>query len=62
MRLLDVNDNAPQFSSSSYASSVLLKDAEVGRLLLTLDAADRDAGNNSLITYRWVLEVDQRDQ
>lgn len=57
MRLLDVNDNAPEFSSSSYVSSVLLKDAEAGQLLLRLAAADRDAGSNSLVTYRSVLEA-----
>lgn len=50
--LLDVNDNVPQFSSSSYVSTVLLKEAEEGKLLLTLSASDRDAGNNSLIAYR----------
>ncbi|KAM8880447.1 protein dachsous isoform 2-T2 [Spinachia spinachia] len=49
--LLDVNDNRPQFSSSSYVSTVLLKEAQEGKLLLTLSASDRDAGNNSLIGY-----------
>uniref|UniRef100_UPI0009B38DC5 cadherin-23 n=1 Tax=Monopterus albus TaxID=43700 RepID=UPI0009B38DC5 len=51
VRLLDVNDNRPEFSSSSYVSSILLRDAEEGRLLLTLSATDRDAGDNSLISY-----------
>lgn len=58
MSLLDANDNAPVFTSSSYVSSVLLKDAEVGKLLLTLEATDRDTGNNSLLTYRSVLETE----
>ncbi|XP_039671449.1 protocadherin Fat 4 [Perca fluviatilis] len=49
--LIDVNDNRPEFGSSSYVSSILLKDAAEGKLLLTLSASDRDAGNNSLITY-----------
>ncbi|XP_010771568.1 cadherin-23-like, partial [Notothenia coriiceps] len=49
--LVDVNDNRPEFSSSSFAISVLLKDAEEGKLLLTLSASDRDQGNNSLIRY-----------
>lgn len=57
MSLLDANDNAPVFASSSYVSSILLKDAEVGKLLLTLEAADRDAGINSLVTYRSVPET-----
>ncbi|XP_078146234.1 cadherin-23-like [Centroberyx gerrardi] len=47
----DVNDNRPQFSHSSYASIILVKDAEEGKLLLTLSATDKDAGNNSLISY-----------
>ncbi|XP_068451673.1 protein dachsous-like [Clinocottus analis] len=47
----DVNDNTPEFSLSSYETSVLRKDAENGKLLLTLSAADGDAGNNSLIAY-----------
>ncbi|XP_031732532.1 fat-like cadherin-related tumor suppressor homolog [Anarrhichthys ocellatus] len=51
--LIDVNDNRPEFSSSSYVSSILLKDAKEGKLLLTLSATDGDAGNNSLITYSY---------
>ncbi|XP_028252777.1 cadherin EGF LAG seven-pass G-type receptor 2-like [Parambassis ranga] len=50
--LIDVNDNRPEFSSSRYVSSILLKDAEKGKLLLTMSATDQDIGNNSLITYR----------
>lgn len=50
----DVNDNKPQFSSSSYVSNVLLKEAEEGMLLLTLTATDLDAGDNSLVSYRSV--------
>ncbi|CAJ1052822.1 cadherin-23-like [Xyrichtys novacula] len=49
--LTDINDNRPEFSSSSYVSSILLKDAEEGKLLLTLSATDKDAGKNSLIKY-----------
>lgn len=50
--LEDVNDNRPEFSSGSYVSNVLLKEAEEGKLLLTLKATDRDVGNNALIAYR----------
>ncbi|XP_043970025.1 protocadherin Fat 4 isoform X2 [Gambusia affinis] len=49
--ITDINDNKPEFSSSSYDSSILVKDAEKGKLLLTLRATDKDIGNNSLITY-----------
>lgn len=55
--LTDINDNKPEFSSSSYVSSILLKDAEKGKLLLTLEATDKDAGDNSRITYRSVQTV-----
>ncbi|XP_027138360.1 protocadherin Fat 4 isoform X1 [Larimichthys crocea] len=51
VKVIDVNDNRPEFSSSSYVSSILLKDAEKGKLLLTLTATDRDEGKNALITY-----------
>ncbi|XP_063738782.1 protein dachsous [Eleginops maclovinus] len=49
--LVDVNDNRPEFSSRGYECSVLLKDAKEGKLLLTLSASDKDAGNNSLLRY-----------
>lgn len=49
--LSDINDNTPEFSSSSYVSSILLKDAEEGKLLLTLSATDRDIGDNGIIAY-----------
>lgn len=54
VRITDVNDNRPQFSSSSYSTCILLKEAEAGKLLMTLKATDADAGKNSLITYRCV--------
>lgn len=54
VRLTDVNDNTPEFTSSSYVSTVVLKDAEEGELLLTLTATDGDAGNNGLVSYRSV--------
>ncbi|XP_043970027.1 protocadherin-11 Y-linked-like isoform X2 [Gambusia affinis] len=47
----DDNDNKPEFSSSSCDSSILVKDAEKRKVLLTLRATDKDIGNNSLITY-----------
>ncbi|CAK6984226.1 protocadherin Fat 4-like, partial [Scomber scombrus] len=53
----DVNDNRPEFSSSSYVSSILLKDAEKGKVVLTLSATDKDAGNNSLITYSFYAGI-----
>ncbi|KAA0721886.1 Protocadherin Fat 4 FAT tumor suppressor -like protein 4 [Triplophysa tibetana] len=49
--ITDINDNAPVFSSKTYSKSILVKDTKIGDLLLTLHATDRDAGNNSLLTY-----------
>ncbi|XP_063064674.1 protocadherin Fat 4 [Engraulis encrasicolus] len=47
----DVNDNDPVFSMETYSKSILAKDAKKGDLVLTIAATDKDAGNNSLITY-----------
>ncbi|NWY97126.1 FAT4 protein, partial [Loxia curvirostra] len=47
----DENDNAPVFSSSRYELKVP-EDQELGSVLLTLSATDRDAGANALVTYR----------
>ncbi|KAG5855650.1 hypothetical protein ANANG_G00051360 [Anguilla anguilla] len=49
--ITDVNDNDPEFSQTTYSRDILVKDAKEGDLVLTLSATDRDAGNNSLITY-----------
>ncbi|NXH88332.1 FAT4 protein, partial [Edolisoma coerulescens] len=54
----DVNDNSPVFSSSRYEVKVP-EDQELGSVLLTLSATDRDAGANALVTYQI---VDQRPQ
>ncbi|XP_024145645.1 protocadherin Fat 4 isoform X2 [Oryzias melastigma] len=51
VQLLDVNDNKPEFSLSSYVSSILLKDATEGVMVLKLSATDPDFGDNALITY-----------
>ncbi|XP_052462720.1 protocadherin Fat 1-like isoform X1 [Carassius gibelio] len=49
--ITDVNDNAPVFSSDTYSKSVVVKDAKVGEVLLTLSATDKDAGSNAIISY-----------
>ncbi|KAK1803047.1 hypothetical protein P4O66_021580, partial [Electrophorus voltai] len=49
----DVNDNPPVFSQRSYSTRVLARDVKGGDLVLTVSATDRDAGNNSLINYRF---------
>jgi len=50
----DVNDNVPTFGAEMYRKSILVKDAKEGDLVLKLLATDKDAGNNSVITYRLV--------
>ncbi|XP_010887588.2 protocadherin Fat 4 [Esox lucius] len=47
----DENDNAPVFSADTYSKSILVKNAKVGDVLMTLFATDRDMGLNALITY-----------
>ncbi|KAF4118312.1 hypothetical protein G5714_000363 [Onychostoma macrolepis] len=49
--ITDVNDNAPVFSSDTYSRSILVKDAKVGELLLTVSATDKDDGSNAIISY-----------
>ncbi|XP_067115898.1 protocadherin Fat 4-like [Osmerus mordax] len=51
LSVTDMNDNTPVFSASIYSKRILVKDAEVGDVVLTLLATDKDIGNNSLITY-----------
>ncbi|XP_077103055.1 protocadherin alpha-3-like [Siphateles boraxobius] len=51
VNITDVNDNAPVFSSDTFSKSILVKDAKVGDVLLTLSATDKDAGSNALISY-----------
>ncbi|XP_041959519.1 protein dachsous-like [Alosa sapidissima] len=47
----DVNDNAPVFSMDTYSKNILSTDSKEGDLVLTVTATDKDAGNNSVITY-----------
>ncbi|XP_026128180.1 protocadherin beta-6-like [Carassius auratus] len=51
VNITDVNDNAPVFTSDTYSKSVVVKDAKVGEVLLTLSATDKDAGSNAIISY-----------
>ncbi|KAK2909309.1 hypothetical protein Q8A67_005146 [Cirrhinus molitorella] len=51
INITDINDNAPVFSSNSYSKSILVKDAKVGEVLLTLSATDKDVGSNAIISY-----------
>lgn len=55
---MDVNDNAPEFSSSKY-TALVAEDNEVGSTVLVVDAIDRDGGHNGQV--RVVVNVNDRD-
>ncbi|NXI74050.1 CELR2 protein, partial [Anseranas semipalmata] len=51
IQVLDVNDNAPQFTKAQYAASVRVATAKEGESVLSVSATDLDIGNNSIISY-----------
>ena len=46
----DINDNAPSFDNSSIVATVL-EDANIGDVIITLQANDPDVGTNSELRY-----------
>ncbi|XP_056139750.1 protocadherin-16-like [Lampris incognitus] len=48
--ILDINDNSPQFQSSSYTADVS-EDVPIGSLVLEVKATDLDYGPNSQVLY-----------
>ncbi|KAK2166152.1 hypothetical protein LSH36_41g08015 [Paralvinella palmiformis] len=50
VRITDVNDNHPQFTQPSYASSII-ENAYQGASVLSVMATDRDIGENADISY-----------
>ncbi|XP_050973873.1 protocadherin-9-like [Labeo rohita] len=67
VRITDVNDNTPVFSSETYSTSILVKDGKIGKVLLTLSATDKDVGSNAIISYsfsevsswlHWMLKLE----
>ncbi|XP_029918448.1 protocadherin alpha-3-like [Myripristis murdjan] len=50
VHVLDINDNAPTFSSSLYKASIF-ENAPTGTTVLTLNATDIDEGSNSDIIF-----------
>ena len=47
---MDVNDNAPEFCSSSYSTSVA-ENSAVGSTVLVVRASDKDGGNNGQVPF-----------
>ena len=50
LTVLDVNDNAPEFTESSYEFEVL-EDEAVDSFISTISATDEDEGSNGEVTY-----------
>ncbi|NXE25021.1 CELR3 protein, partial [Ardeotis kori] len=51
IQVLDVNDNAPQFTKAQYSANVHVATAKEGVAVLSVSATDLDVGNNSVISY-----------
>ncbi|KAL3973053.1 nuclear pore complex protein [Sarotherodon galilaeus] len=55
--ILDVNDNAPVFTQSTYKSS-LMENSPKGTQLITVTATDKDDGTNGFVTYSISNNID----
>lgn len=53
IRVLDVNDNPPQFTRAQYSASIPVAAAKEGQSVLAVSATDPDLGNNAAISYRY---------
>ncbi len=61
VRVLDTNDNAPQFDKDSYTIN-LTENAPIGSLVVKLNATDKDEGSNSDILYSYSLYTSEKTQ
>ncbi|XP_041929698.1 protocadherin alpha-C2-like isoform X10 [Alosa sapidissima] len=61
VRVLDTNDNAPQFDKESYTIK-LSENSPIGSLVVKLTATDLDEGSNSDITYLFSLYTSEKTQ
>ncbi|XP_036798735.1 protocadherin alpha-C2 isoform X9 [Oncorhynchus mykiss] len=61
VRVLDTNDNAPQFDKESYTINVM-ENAPIGNLVIELNATDLDEGTNSEIIYSYSLYTSEKTQ
>ncbi|XP_039474175.1 protocadherin gamma-A5-like isoform X14 [Oreochromis aureus] len=55
--ILDVNDNAPVFTQSTYKSS-LMENSPKGTQLITVTATDKDDGTSGFVTYSISNNID----
>ncbi|KAJ8266247.1 hypothetical protein GJAV_G00128220 [Gymnothorax javanicus] len=61
VRVLDTNDNAPQFDQEMYSVSIS-ENSPIGYLVMKLNATDLDAGSNAEIIYSFALYTSEKTQ
>ncbi|XP_041929689.1 protocadherin beta-16-like isoform X2 [Alosa sapidissima] len=61
VRVLDTNDNAPQFDKDNYTINIP-ENAPIGSLVVKLNATDLDEGSNSEIEYTFSLYTSEKTQ
>ncbi|XP_053541550.1 protocadherin alpha-C2 [Ictalurus punctatus] len=61
VRVLDTNDNAPQFDRSVYTVK-MSENSPIGTLVTKLNATDTDEGSNAEITYSFTLYTSEKTQ
>ncbi|XP_072524515.1 protocadherin alpha-C2 [Salminus brasiliensis] len=61
VRVLDTNDNAPQFDRAVYSLN-MSENSPIGTLATKLNATDADEGSNADITYSFTLYTSEKTQ
>ncbi|XP_046907574.1 protocadherin alpha-C2-like [Hypomesus transpacificus] len=61
VRVLDANDNAPQFDQDVYKIN-LMENSPIGSLVFQFNATDPDEGTNSEISYSFSLYTSEKTQ
>ncbi|KAL8613059.1 hypothetical protein ACOMHN_008828 [Nucella lapillus] len=59
VQVIDVNDNAPFFTSSSYTADIV-ENSEIGTSIIQIQAFDRDSDENSKLSYSFVSSSDNQ--
>uniref|UniRef100_A0A3B3TAY0 Protocadherin b n=1 Tax=Paramormyrops kingsleyae TaxID=1676925 RepID=A0A3B3TAY0_9TELE len=61
VRVLDVNDNAPEFDRKTYSINVA-ENTPIGSLVMRLNATDLDEGSNAELSYSFMLYTSEKVQ
>uniref|UniRef100_A0A3Q3WE56 Cadherin domain-containing protein n=1 Tax=Mola mola TaxID=94237 RepID=A0A3Q3WE56_MOLML len=61
INVLDINDNAPQFSQQVFAVNVS-ENSPAGTVVMTLNATDLDEGSNAELVYSYTLYTSEKTQ